>query len=52
MPEEDRVGKTSHAEVKGEFVGILVPPDGMSEAGKMEYPVMEPDEGDPGYGAG
>jgi hypothetical protein len=36
MPEEDRTGETSHAEVKGEFVGISVPPDGMSGAGEED----------------
>ena len=29
MPETDQTNKTSHAGVKGEFVGKQVPPDGI-----------------------
>ena len=32
MPEADRIDEASHAGVKGEFVRISVPPDGMMKA--------------------
>ena len=55
MPEEDRIRETSHAEVKGEFVGISVPPmgcpepdDGYPKEDRMKDTRRGPDDGKPG----
>ena len=36
MPEADQNGKSSHAGVKGEFVGKSVPPDGNRQTDKQK----------------
>ena len=46
VPKADQTGETSHAEVKGEIVGILVPSDGTSGAG-MTDTRQGPDDGYP-----
>ena len=43
MPEMDRNDKLSHARVKGEFVGKLVPPDGNRQTDKRKLDRTEPE---------
>ena len=43
MPEADRNGKSSHAEVKGEFVGKSFPLDGNRETGTRKPDRMDPE---------